>query len=125
MKNKTSEKDILKNKVLVELMHRVGKQNAISMQELHRLVFGQEPQHDVHGTRRLREIITDLRKEGVPIASTTQRGHGGYYIPVGSEKDEYCRNIRNRALKLLMLEAKIKKVPLHSVIREISLSLGG
>ena len=120
-----SKKDMIKNKVLAELIGRVGKQNAISMNELHKAVFGNEPKHDVHDTRKIRKIITELRKEGIPICSSTDKNMGGYYVPVGSERDEYCRTIRNRALKLLTIEAKIKKTQLSKIIREISLSLGG
>ena len=118
-------KEEIKNKTLAELMNAVGKDNAISMQELYRFVFNKEPTHDIHGTRAIRKVITELRKEGVPIASTTSKGTGGYYIPVGSEREEYCRSIRNRALKLLQMEAKIRKSSLPHIIHEISLSLGG
>jgi len=119
------QKDLIKNKVLTELLQAVGKQNAISMNELYRRVFGKEPKHDIHDTRKIRKIITELRKEGVPICSTTDKNRGGYFVPIGSERDEYCRIIRNRALKLLSIEAKIKKTQLSKIIREISLSLGG
>ncbi len=95
------------------------------MNELHRRVMGEEARHDIHDTRLIRQLITDLRRSGVPIASTSIKGRGGYYVPVGSELDEYCKRLRNRALKILSLEAKIKDRTLTEIIHEISLSLGG
>lgn len=119
-----NKKEFLKNKLLVELMKATGKNKAISMAELYRRVFGRDVSDTIQDTRGLRKLITELRKEGVPIASTTDQNRGGYYTPVGSELDEYCKAIRKRALQLLQIEARIKGKNLPEVIKDIQLSLG-
>ncbi|WP_051617135.1 helix-turn-helix domain-containing protein [Desulfonatronovibrio hydrogenovorans] len=117
-----SEQD--KYKVLAVLSRHPGPGRAISMPDLYRAVYGGDPRTRINGTRKLRSLITQLRKEGVAVGSTATRSGGGYYLATaGSDLADYCRRLRSQGLKKLALEAKIRKTTLHKLVGEIQLNL--
>ena len=123
---KKKEKDKYKAILLSVLARHVGKSKSISMEQLHKEVFGSEPEDKYNSTRVLRKLVEELRREGVPICSSMQSTGGGYYIAAaGSELEAYLKNLRKRALKALMLEAKLRNMALPKLIGQIQLNLGG
>ena len=119
-------KQTQKYKLLAVLSCHIGRQNAISMAELHKAVFGGEVRDKIQDTRKIRHLITQLRKEGVPICSCTKKEESGYYLAsAGSEMEDYCRRIRRRALRLLAMESKLRKLALPKLLNEIQLTLLG
>ena len=124
MKKETVED--YKYKLMLELSRHIGKPNAISMVKLYKAVYGKEPKDHISGTRQLRKLITELRREGAAICSTTEKDGGGYYLAsAGSELEEYCKRLRKRALKALSIEAKLRKVTLPELVGQIKLNLEG
>ena len=84
------------------LTQHVGKENAIHAGEIADMVG--VPDDDTHV--RAREYITELLKDGVPIASST--AHGYWIIANQEELDNYvgslerrARNTENRKLDVL------------------------
>lgn len=70
-------------------------------------------------TRQVRELVTQLRQDGVAVC-----GHPGtgYYIAASAEElEETCQFLRARALHSLMLESKLRKVPLADLLGQMHL----
>lgn len=119
-------KDYYKARLMMELSRATGKNRAVSMGQLFERVFQEEYVSKINGTRKLRTLITELRKEGVPVGSVSASSGGGYYLAsAGSELDDYCRRIRNRALKLLAMESQLREVPMSDLLRQLQLNSTG
>ena len=118
--------DVYRNKLLAELSGHVSEPNAISMTELFETVY-ERPWHDrVNDTRNIRELITVMREEGVPICSSFSQNGGGYYLAAaGSELANYLRKTERRALLILMRNAKIKKISLPNYLGQLKLETEG
>ncbi|MBW1991653.1 MAG: hypothetical protein JRI59_05990 [Deltaproteobacteria bacterium] len=64
-------------KALAVLARHLGRDNAISMGELFRVVFGRDCEHSINHTRQVRRVITRLREAGVPVCSRSHPARGG------------------------------------------------
>ena len=124
MPKKDPNHEMYKYKLLSVLTRHVGSSNAIGMSLLYEEVYGKPPKTKISGTRKLRYLVNELRKEGNPICSSSRKDNPGYYLAAaGSELENYLKRIRVRALKTLKLESIIRKVALPQLIQEISLNL--
>ena len=124
MKEKSS--DTHKVDVLMVLSRHIGKEKAIGMGELYEMVFGETWENRINDTRKLRYIITDLRSDGVPICSVSDRNGGGYFLAsAGSELENYLGRIRRRALSALSMEAKIRDVALPELLGQLRFEMEG
>lgn len=111
-----------KYRALSTLNKHVGRQKALAMPLFYELVFGERPESHISGTRKLRNLITELRTAGEPICSTT---NGGYYLAsAGSELDDYCARLKASALKKLLIISRIKKTPFRTICAQAELDLG-
>ena len=118
------QKEHHKYRLLQELSGAVGRNRAVGMERLHHAVFGDEAKDKINGTRKLRTLITELRRDGIPICSASNTDGGGYYLAsAGSELEDYCRRIRSRALKLLKMESNLRNMALPSLLHQIQLNL--
>jgi hypothetical protein len=118
------EKEILKSRLLMVMPHHIGKAKSIGMGELFEAVFGEKYAHRINDTRRLRKIVTELRRDGQPIISSSSRFGGGYYLAsAGSECADFCEKLRHQALRKLAMEAKIRKVSLAELVGQLRLDL--
>lgn len=69
--------------------------------------------------RRVRSLVTEAREEGVAICGHPKEG---YYIAVtAQELEETCQFLRARAMHSLMLEARLRKLPLPELIGQLRL----
>lgn len=123
----TEELEAATSRLLRIITSHVGKTRSIGMGELYQKVFpGKSWHHRINDTRTLRKLITDLRKEGVPICSDAARTGGGYYLAAaGSEGEAYCRRLRYQGIRKLMLEARIRKISLEELLGQAQLELTG
>ena len=112
-------------KVMTVLSRHLGKERAIGADALFSEVYGQEAVDKISGTRRLRHLITALRKNGTPIASVPSRDGGGYYLPVGSELQQYLGSLQSAGIRKLALVAKLKNVSLPVYLGQIEMNLRG
>lgn len=111
-------------KLMKTLSHHHGCARAISMPALYIAVFGEAPGEKINGTRALRHLLTALRKDGVPICSTSDKDGGGYYLAsAGSDLEDYARRLRTQGLKKLALAAKLERKSLPELLGQISLAL--
>ena len=112
------------NKLLKTLSAHHGRARAISMHALHQAVFGSPIEDKINGTRRLRKIVTGLRREGIPICSVSDKDGGGYFLAsAGSDLEDHCRRLRAQALRKLAIEAKLRKMALPELLGQISVAL--
>jgi hypothetical protein len=69
--------------------------------------------------RRLRNYISELREDGIAVC-----GHPstGYFIAATSEElEESCQFLRSRAMHSLVLESRLRKIPLPDLIGQLRL----
>jgi len=117
-------KEELKARLLFVLSQHVGASKAIEQSTLYREVFGKSCRNKHNEARELRKLIESLRREGVPILASTDKDGGGYYLAsAGQELENYCRRLRKRALKILSMEAKLRKISLPELIGQLSMAL--
>lgn len=113
-----------REQLLKVLTLHVGRSRAIGMGDLYEKVFGHPYRNKINGTRQLRRIVDELRREGTPICSLQDSEGGGYYLAsAGSELDDYCKGLRSNALKKLALEAKLRKTTLPLLLDQVQLNL--
>ena len=106
--------------LLVILAGCEGKEKSISMRELYQKFYGYPCLDPIAQGRHLRKLITDLREQGEPICSTAA-GEGGYWLAAdGIELKSYLKRLRGRAMRALVLEAKIRKQTLPELLGQIS-----
>jgi hypothetical protein len=111
-------------RLLKVLGHHPGENRAIGAGQLYEAVYGKPWRDKIRDTRQLRQLITDLRNDGYPICSTSSAEGGGYYLAsAGSELDTHCRRLHSRAMKLLAMEARLRKVALPALVGQISMAL--
>jgi hypothetical protein len=107
-----------------ELTRHIGRGRAIDMSELYLLAFDQRPASKINATRRLRKILTAMRHEGVPICSASTTDGGGYYLAqAGSELEDYLARLHGRALRILVQEARLRKITLPELLGQMRLRL--
>ena len=114
-------------RLLSELTHHIGRHNTIGMGELYELVFKEPWANRINDTRRLRTVITELRRQGVAICSDCASSGGGYYLASAgsSEMRQYLERLRRRALKALVLEARMRKIGLPELLGQIQIEFKG
>jgi len=94
------------------------------MRSLYEAVYGKWPSDKINGTRRLRYLITALRKDGIPICHTADPTGGGYYLASGgTDLENQCKRLRAQALRKLAMEARMRKIALPELIGQIGLAL--
>jgi hypothetical protein len=119
------QRAIYKAKLLAILAKHVGKSKSIGMGALYEQVFGDTCKDKVNQARIIRALVTELRKEGIPICSDQDREGGGYYLAAaGKELEEYCMKLRKRALKILHMEAILRNKTLPELLGQLVLSMG-
>lgn len=114
------EREAVKARVLQVLTEHVGRANAIDMGELYRRVYGEEWRHKINDTRRLRTIITELRRGGAAIGSSASQAGGGYYLMSGSELQEWADRVQAQALRKLGMVAKLRRRTLPELLGQIA-----
>jgi len=125
-KRKMTEQEIQmrKTRILMIMSGHVGQSKRIGMGELYERVFEETYDHRINDTRRLRRLITELRKDGVAICSRQSKSSGGYWLAsAGSELASYCETLRSRALGILGMEAKVRKMSLPEMMGQMALEL--
>lgn len=122
MESKAKKLDEAKTKVLMAITRHVGASQKIPMTALFERVYGVPWSDKINDTRRLREAVTALRRDGVPILSDASHTSGGYYLAsAGSELEAYIGKLKSRALKILRQAAKIKNQTLPEMLGQMSI----
>ena len=108
------------------LLQHVGPEKKIGMGELYQAVFDRSWHHRINDTRKLRDLITEMRDDGQPVMSNSSSSGGGYWIAAsGSELNAYCDKGKRKAVGMLARIAKMKRVSLPEYLGQLQLELGG
>jgi len=111
-------------RLLGEMSRHIGRERAIGMGELYEIVFDEDWENRINHTRRLRELITEARYEGVPICSDSARSGGGYWLAAaGSEMQDFLASFHRRAVRSLVLEARLRKISLPELLGQMQMNL--
>jgi len=107
-----------------ELTSHIGQANAVGMAELYGAVYGETWENRINDTRKLRKLITDMRREGVAICSVSDSSGGGYFLAAaGSELKDYLRRSKIRALRILSRVSRIQKISLPELLGQMRLEM--
>ena len=122
----TQKKEEAKAEIQKILTRHVGRRRAVGAAALAREVFGQEAKDNpAKIQRQLRALIAELRKEGAAIASHSDSAGGGYYLMVGSEREEFADKLKQAALGKLTMAAKILDTNLSRLLEGMLDNLKG
>jgi len=101
----------IRDDLIALLARHQGADQGISAEEIARAL-------DVP-TRRVRTLVTEAREEGVAVAATPEHG---YFIAVLPEEiDMCCAFLRARAMRSLILESKLRNIPLPELLGQMRL----
>lgn len=93
------------------LSRHIGCGNGITAQAVAQLI-------DVP-PRQVRHLVTELRMDGIAVCGTPR---DGYYIAAsGEELEATCQFLRSRAMHSLVLESRLRNVPLPDLIGQMKL----
>lgn len=97
--------------VLTVLSRHIGRGNGISVREL-------EQQLDML-PRQIRTLISALREDGHAVCGTPRDGY--YIAATADELEQPCAFLRGRAMHSLVLESKLRKIPLPDLLGQLHL----
>jgi len=100
-----------KDDLVALLARHLGADNGASAEALARALDVPE--------RRVRTLVTEAREEGVAIAATPE--HGYFIAVLPDEIDMCCAFLRARAMKSLLLESRLRKIPLPELLGQMRL----
>ena len=105
-------RDIVNTVVLYHMSrNHKGRSNGINAETLsHKIGIAE---------RTLRHVISDLRTQGVPVVGTPDTGY--FIAQTAAELDECCQFLRSRALHSLGIEARLRKIPLPTLLGQLNL----
>ncbi len=108
--------------LLAVLERHRGRENCIGMGELWRKVFHRPYRHLINDTRPLRSLIRELRRQGHPICSTSDKYNPGYYLAeTAEEMEEFIARHERRGLASLSQTAKLRKLALPELLGQLQL----
>lgn len=103
--------NVTKDQLLAVLQNHVGAEKGISSDALAARLST--------NTRVVRDLVTELRMDGIAVC-----GHpsNGYFIAATRDELEHtCKFLRSRAMSSLMLEAKLRGLPLADLVGQMKL----
>lgn len=102
----------LKYKLLHALSGHLGRGRGVSVEDLSARV--------AVPVRQVRRGISALRQDGVAICGKPR--HGYYIANSPEELEETCQFLRSRAMHSLVLEARLRKLPLPALLGQLQLT---
>lgn len=70
--------------------------------------------------RKLRDLVSALREEGIAICATPETG---YYLAVTPEElQESCKFLHDRAMRSLVLASRMQKISLPDLLGQLKLN---
>lgn len=114
----------VENRTMQILMRHIGANRVVGMGELYESVYGEKWKHRINDTRPIREVVTKLRRDGVPICSVVSGAGGGYYLAgSAAELDEQCKRIEMQALKKLKQASLMRQLSLPELLGQLQTNL--
>lgn len=69
--------------------------------------------------RHIRELVTQLRMDGTAICGVPRSGY--YIAATADELEETCAFLRSRAMRSLVLESRLRRIPLPDLLGQLTL----
>ena len=105
-----------RDEVLGVLACHIGAERGVHIEQLVREISG-ELLPDPAAERRARQLISELRHEGVAICAHPS---SGYYIAASAvELERSCQFLRARAMHSLVLESRLRKISLGELLGQL------
>lgn len=98
-------------RVLNVLSHHIGEAAGISADQIARQVEST--------VRHVRSQITALRLDGVAVCGTP--GSGYFIAACADEVEACCEFLRSRAMTSLLIESRMRKIPMADLIGQMHL----
>ena len=111
-------KPINRDTVLAALRRHIGQGRGVSAAALVREITN-DMLCDAAGERLLRSCVSELRGEGIAICADPTRGY--FIAETADELDMCCQFLRSRAMHSLMLESRLRRIPLPDLIGQLKL----
>ncbi|WP_454908412.1 hypothetical protein [Variovorax gossypii] len=109
---------ITQTQLLAELQSHIGKENGVHVDEMVRRITGQLTDADMHA-RRVRSLVTELRKQGFQICATPSEGY--FVAATAEELDETCTFLYDRAMTTLMQISRMKGIAMPDLRGQLHL----
>lgn len=103
--------EVTKHHLLGYLQLHIGAQKGISAQALADLAGCNK--------RQVRDLVTALRIEGVAVCGHPSTGY--FIAETAEELEQTLRFLRDRAMHSLVLESKLRRVPLVDLLGQLKL----
>lgn len=103
--------EVTKDQLLATLQHHIGRNQGVGAVPLAGLLRCNK--------RQVRHLVTALRMDGIAVC-----GHPatGYFIAsTPDEIEQTCRYLRDRAMTSLVLESKLRGLPLADLLGQLRL----
>lgn len=110
---------ITRDQVLAALARHVGRDKGVRIQELVYEITGETPRSE-GAERKVRELVSELRESGVAVCAYP--GDGYYIAGSAEELEQCCAFLRSRAMHSLVLESKLRKIPLPELLGQLRLN---
>ena len=105
--------------VLQALGRHIGRARGIKASALVREVRQPLGIAGLLNERRLRICISELREDGIAVCGHPRTG---YFIAENNEElEESCQFLRTRAMHSLVLESRLRKIPLPDLLGQLRL----
>ncbi|HEC12296.1 MAG TPA: hypothetical protein ENI80_03460 [Acidiferrobacteraceae bacterium] len=114
------DRKIIKRNIIKLLEDHQGPDNCIKMADLHHFATGENiiPSKKTDQSRIIRAIITELRREGMPIGNRGGK-YGGYFLARNPKELKPTERVfHKRAMSSLQQEAYLKRAPFKDVLAQ-------
>lgn len=69
--------------------------------------------------RQVRKLVSELREDGIAVCGEPRTGY--YIAATADELDATCKFLRHRAMHSLVLESRLRNVPLPELLGQLTL----
>ncbi len=99
------------HQLLAALTGHIGRDKGIAARHLAAMIDAP--------VRRVRALVTELRLEGEAVCGHPSTGY--YMAATAEEVEETCQFLRARAMHSLVLESRLRKLPLPDLVGQLKL----
>jgi methylphosphotriester-DNA--protein-cysteine methyltransferase len=110
---------ITADQLLAELLAHVGKDEGIHVRDLVARITGLTV-NPAAQERRVRTLITELRKAGHRICGKPESGY--FMAATAEELQETCMYLRSRAISTLEIECRMRQVSMPDLLGQLKFS---
>jgi biotin operon repressor len=103
--------EVTKHQLLAVLQRHVGAEQGVGAAALAALLGTNK--------REVRHLVTELRMDGVAVCGHPRTGY--FIARTPEELEQTCRFLRDRAMSSLVLESKLRGLPLADLLGQLRL----